>query len=219
MATETLAPPPTLNDLNLVIRHDLTPDPSWEETGEFHRDTAGNRFPVYREKVPIEKRVPQRDADGGIMYHLAADGSRRRQMWTREVTSHKVREFVYAPVGNGICQKNYHFRPSAEETIRRANEIAEQNAISDLGRALKESGQSFVDLLAGVKSAVGIEPREKATAPPPPDYPRMYAPGRWYLNAAHEVAVQAGHAEPFVGKKDEAKAATWPTPPLPEPEV
>ena len=37
MATDTQDPPRTMADLNKIIKHDMTPDPSWEQTGEIHR--------------------------------------------------------------------------------------------------------------------------------------------------------------------------------------
>ena len=265
MATDTQDPPRTMADLNKIIKHDMTPDPSWEATGEIHRDSAGGRWPVYRERITENGRVAQRDADGGIMYHLAADGSKRRAMWQEEkvglwylsaeheatvlagqvpmfkgtsddvrrrsgVLGHlvgayplrvadfeRIEEFTYVPLGNSICQKNRNFRPAASELERQREADAERNAVSEIGRALRESGRTFADLLTGVKAAVGIEPREeKPVEGPSPSpkpspvaqdvYPRGAGSGAWFLSAAHELACQAGNDKPFYG--NQAKAVT-----------
>ena len=41
----------------------------------------------------------------------------------------------------------------------------------------------------------------------PQAYPHMYAPGRWWLSAEHRADCIADKRAPFLGKKDEAKAA------------
>lgn len=78
-------PPKTFAELNQIVKHNMEPDPAWEETGEFHRDEVGNRYPVYIEKLTVRGRVAKRDVDGEIQYHLAGDGSRRRPMYEDEL--------------------------------------------------------------------------------------------------------------------------------------
>lgn len=165
------ATPPTINQLNSRIKHDVTPDPSWIPTGEYHRDTAGNQWPVYIERRYTTTREAIRDADGQPMYHLAADGSRRRPMYQRVRSGSRDREFIYMPLGNGLTQKNYHFRPAPGELARLENERIEKSALTDLGRALKESGLGISDLVRSLKDVVGLQAEPAAPAPAQPTAP------------------------------------------------
>lgn len=151
--------PQKLSELNKNVRHDLTPDPDWEQTGEIHRDTAGNQYPVYVEVERKEKRVPLRDADGAVLYHLRADGSRHRPMMTTEFAGDVRREFVYMPLGNGIVQKNYFFRPDPASVARLEAARAEENMVGDLARMLREANLTPSQIVAGLKNAAGIQPK------------------------------------------------------------
>lgn len=223
-----IEPPPTLNELNKHIRLDLTPDSAWEVTGEVHWDPAGNRWPVYRETVEVMERVPAMSPAGEPLWHLRPDGTRNRPMMTMEVVDRMSREFTYVPLGNGLAQKNYYFRPTPDEIAKKERENAEKRAISELGSALAEAGMSVVDFVKsvkdGAKAKAGIEPRPEPEAPPAPEsdpdpaegeYPRKYGVGLWDLSADHELARTKGEAKGFKGSQKEAVAAAeagWPPP-------
>lgn len=169
--------PRTIDSLNKSIVHNLTPDPSWEPTGEYHTDSAGGRWPVYREKEGVFKTVAKRDEDGLPLYHLRADGSKFRPMTAKRRVSTRVRDFTYVPLGNGIAQKNYNWRPSAAELERKRVETEEAAAQSELTRTLRDAGMGFKDLLAGLRGLIGMSPAPVAApaaaapvdeAPPPP---------------------------------------------------
>lgn len=149
--TET---PTTLDELNKVIQHNLRPPPDAERTGEYHQ-VGDDKFEVFRERVPVEKRQPMRDADGNVLYHLRADGSKHRPMMEGVVVAEEVQEYILVPVGNGVVQKNYHFRPSEGEMEARRRREEEAAALSELSRFLKEQGKGFGDLVGALKGSLG----------------------------------------------------------------
>lgn len=206
-------PPKTTAELNAQIKHNMEPDPSWEETGEFHRDSVGNRFPVYRETVQVYKKVPQRDADGGVLYHLRPDGSRFRPMMEEVFSHEETYEFINVPVGNGQCEKVRGFRATPQELEKKAIEQANSRVLGEL-RQLGPAALSKI--LEAVRGAVGLQPREPVAPAAPagkPAAPAVTYPqpgprqGTWVLSAEHAAAIERGEHQPFEGKKKEAEAA------------
>lgn len=148
----------TLAELNKIIQHNLAPPDEAIPTGEYHVTDNGDRYPVYKEVREITKAQPQRDPEGHILYHLRADGSKHRPMMERVVVGHEEREYIIVPVGNGISQKEYHFRPAPGEMERKRREKEDREALTELSRFLREQGKGFPDLLGAIKGAFGSAP-------------------------------------------------------------
>lgn len=172
MAANGSGAPPRLDDLNRVIQHNMNAEPGEDMTGEVHIDSAGQRWPVFRMVEAIEGRRPKRDADKAIMYHLRPDGSRHRVMMETYQKAVRTREFIKVPLGNGIVQRNFDFRPSPEEIERQKITRANEGARSELERLLAAGGKTMVDVVDAIKGAVGVPsaPRtpEGGQAPPEP---------------------------------------------------
>jgi hypothetical protein len=228
----TLQAPLTLAEMNKDIKHDLTPDPSWQETGEFHKDSVGNRFPVYVVEEPLQVKVPKRDFDGQIMYHLTGDGRRIRPMWDLEIQGHRTREFIYVPVGNGCCERNFNFRPAPGEVERERMQKARREQMAALENLPPTLLAGIVD---AIKNAAGLgapapqpdQPAPVPVAPPAPAVapvvtdggeqdedrvPRQSFPieapqggGFWYLSEKHRAAVDGGSEKAFRGSRAEAR--------------
>lgn len=167
--------PIPLSELNKAVRHNMEPPAEAEMTGEVHTNSAGDRFPVYRETVPVEGRRPQRDADGNVLYHLRPDGSRHRPMMESFIQSVVSREYVIEPVGNGITQKNFNFRPTKDELERKRMEKEDREAQSELSRFLRDQGKTFGDLVGVLKGAFSRMPPEAAAPPVTPVAPQVPA--------------------------------------------
>lgn len=165
--------PLNLGELNKVIQHNTDLDPDEEYTGEIHVDSAGQKWPVIKRLEVVTGRQPKRDADGNVMYHLRADGSRHRPMMESVVEESREVEFIKMPVGNGIVQRNYKFRPSPEELERQKLDRENERGREELAEILAKGGKSFADVVGAIKSSVGLEEPtgEEPAEDPLPDKP------------------------------------------------
>lgn len=166
--------PIRISELNKKVQHNLTPPDDAIMTGEVHVDTAGDRYPVYREVVTITGRKQMRDAEGQVLYHLRPDGSKHRPMMESYVMEEKIRDFTIVPVGNGISQKNYNFRPQEGELEARKRLKDNQEGLGELSKLLAEQGKTFGDLVSALKGAItapAAQAPAPATIPPPASVP------------------------------------------------
>lgn len=154
------AVPSSFAELNRHVNHNLTPPDDAIPTGETFTDSAGNRFPIYKEVREVTEKREVKDSAGNVLYHLNKDNTRQKPMTERVVVGTIEKEYVIVPVGDGTSQKNYLFRPSAEEIEMRQRQQDEAAAQTELSRFLAEQGKGFGDLLAGLKGA--MKPAKKA---------------------------------------------------------
>src|SRR5690606_30753623 len=123
------------------IRHDFTPHPEWETTGEVWPTDYGPQ-PVYREKVLKRTFVPVIGKDGEpemIVNYKTGETIRPK---TRPVDSWETREFILYPLGNGITGKNFHFRPDPADAQRAQRKVARESFMERLMQAAERKGLS-----------------------------------------------------------------------------
>lgn len=109
----------------------MTPDPAWKLQGEIDPST---RQPIYIERRPNVKRVHKIDPrTGDKTYIYDKQGVATKPVWELILDPDQPyveREFVLADLGNGIVKKNYHFRSSEADRIRR--QMASQKVPQDV---------------------------------------------------------------------------------------
>lgn len=133
------------------INHDMTPPEGGVPTGEVFNGLQVWRVPVRVEGALAERRDP---ITKEIMWHLK-DGQKVRPMMAREPATVVERECVLVPVGNGMTQINYDFRPSADELAQRH---ARESFTPEAVLARMERQQAETDAVKSLLADLGVTP-------------------------------------------------------------
>lgn len=161
------------------VNKEPVPDPSWEVVGH-HPDT---HRPLYRERIPMTRPVPELDAEG------------RRVMRVNKLTGEELyplnkpewytldRVFQLVPDGQANVYKEFYKEPSPEELAEKERRKKVAAMKDTLAEAFVDAGLSPQEIAARLSGAV-------PTAPEPTvdddgeivEYPEPYAPGRWRLS-------------------------------------
>lgn len=148
-----------------IVRGNVTPPPGARYTGELHLGFQ----PVYAQKKRDWVRVPARDVDGNLLYHLNGDGTRRAPKWELVEGEEYEVEFVIDDLGNGITTKNFYFRADPAHEAKTAKENRRKEQFEKLLDAIDTSGIDVHDLVAVVQSVTSAKPNEpEALSPVPP---------------------------------------------------
>ncbi|HWV58688.1 MAG TPA: hypothetical protein VNZ57_14625 [Longimicrobiales bacterium] len=117
-----------------------------------HQLSDGEAVPIFKELVPITEVVPKRDADGNVMWHYRGEHKVRPQT-QRVIVDHIEREFILMPLGNGMTQKVYDFRPSEAEEQEAQRRVRRAALLDRLTNALERSPDAIDQLLSALQSA------------------------------------------------------------------
>lgn len=114
-----------------AVRGNMTPHNDAEYTGRMW-----NGQPVYKRPIKRYKKVPLRDPDGNLLYHLNADGTKRAPKWTNEVEV-EWKEGIYVDSGRGIVTFQADAVPTVEQ-IDKKNRVRDMEAAVSPERLLSE---------------------------------------------------------------------------------